>query len=186
MQPPSPSTVRFFDGKKLNAPKSPMLPTVLPLYFAPCACAQSSMTQRLMLRGDGQQPVVVDRMAVKMHADDAHRARRDERFDVVQVHDKGVVNVGEHRPGAEVDQRLHAGKRRVAGHDDFVARPDALELVQQIDDHRPGTAEDALGGAGVRGEFGFKRLRFLAEDVLAGADGAQRGFLDFGVHETFG
>ena len=45
MQPPSPSTVRFFDGKKLNAPKSPMLPTVLPLYFAPCACAQSSMTQ---------------------------------------------------------------------------------------------------------------------------------------------
>ena len=71
------------------------------------------------------------------------------------------------------------GKRRVAGHDDFVAGPDALELVQQIDNHRPGRAEDALRGAGVRGEFGFKGLAFLAEDVLAGADGAQRGFLDF-------
>jgi len=38
----------------------------------------------------------------------------------------------------------------------------------------------------VGGEFLFELLRFLAEDVLAGADGAQGGFLDLGVHETFG
>ena len=93
-----------------------------------------------------------------MHADDADGARRDERFDVRQIHDEGVVNVGEHRLGAEMHQRFHARKRRVAGHDDFVARPDALKLVQQIDDHRPRTAEDALRGAGVRGEFGFEGL----------------------------
>ncbi len=85
-----------------------------------------------------------------------------------------------------MDERFHGGKRRVAGHDDFVAGPDALELVQQIDNHRPGRTEHALRRAGMCGEFGFKCLRFLAEDVLAGANGAQRGFLDFGVHETFG
>ena len=124
-------------------------------------------------------------MAVKMHADDADGARRDQRFDVRQIHDERVVNVGEHRLRAEVDQRLHRRKRRVAGHDDFVARPDALELVRQINNHRPRTAEDGRGRAGVRGEFGFKRLGLGAEDVLAGADGAQRGLLDFRVHETF-
>ena len=124
-------------------------------------------------------------MAVKMHPDDADGARRDERFNVCQVHDEGVINVGEHRLGAEVNQRFHRRERRVAGDDDFVARSDALQLVQAINNHCPRTAEDALRGAGVRGEFGFKRGGFFTEDVLAGADGAQRGFLDFGVHETF-
>jgi hypothetical protein len=42
-----------------------------------------------------------------------------------------------------------------------------------------------LRGAGVRRELGLERAGFFAEDVLAGADGAQGGFLDFGVHETF-
>lgn len=129
--------------------------------------------------------VVVHRMSVKMHADDADGARRDERFDVRQIHDERVVNVREHRPRAEVDQRLHRRKRRVAGHDDFVARPDALNLVQQINNHRPRTAEDGRGRAGVRGEFSLERLGLGSEDVLTGADGAQRSFLDFRVHETF-
>ncbi len=84
-----------------------------------------------------------------------------------------------------MDQRFHRRKRRVAGHDDFVARADALKFVQQINNHRPRTAENALGRAGVHGEFSFKRLAFGSEDVLAGADGAQRGFLHFRIHETF-
>jgi hypothetical protein len=42
--------------------------------------------------------------------------------------------------------------------------------VQQIDNHRPRSAEDALLGAGVSGQFGFKGLAFLPQDVLAGAD----------------
>jgi hypothetical protein len=37
----------------------------------------------------------------------------------------------------------------------------------------------------MRGELGFKGLALGREDVLAGTDGAQRGFLDFRVHETF-
>ena len=110
----------------------------------------------------------------------------DQRFHMGQVHDIGVVNVGEHRPGAEMDQRFHAGKRRVAGNNDFVARSHALKLVQQIDDHGPGAAQHALRGAGMGGEFGLKGLGFLAQDVLAGADGPQRGLLHLGVHETFG
>ena len=44
---------------------------------------------------------------------------------------------------------------------------------------------DAVRAAGVRGKFGFECLRFFAEDVLTGADGAQRGFLDLIVDETF-
>ena len=44
--PPSPNVPRFLEGKKLNAPKWPIEPTFLPLYFAPWACAQSSMTHR--------------------------------------------------------------------------------------------------------------------------------------------
>ena len=44
---------------------------------------------------------------------------------------KRVVNVGEHRLRAEMNQRLHRRKRRVARHDDFVAGPNALQLVQQ-------------------------------------------------------
>jgi hypothetical protein len=85
-----------------------------------------------------------------------------------------------------MNERFHGRKRSVAGHDDFIARPDALELVQQIDNHRPGRAQDALRGAGVGGELGFKGLALGRQDVLAGADGAQRGLLDFGVHKTFG
>ena len=47
--------------------------------------------------------------------------------------------------------------------------PNALKLVQQEDDQRPGGAEDALLDAGVGGQFGLERLAFLAEDILAGA-----------------
>ena len=86
----------------------------------------------------------------------------------------------------QMDERFHGGKRGVAGHDDFVTGTDALELVQQINNHRPGRTKNALGGAGVGGQFGLKSLALGREDVLAGADGAQGGFLDFGVHETFG
>ena len=69
------------------------------------------MTHRFIFSRDGEQAVVVNRMAVKMHADDADGARRDERFDVRQIHDECVVNVGEHRLGAEVHQRFHASEK---------------------------------------------------------------------------
>ena len=42
--PASPNAPRFFVGKKLNAPKSPRLPTHRPCCVAPTACAASSMT----------------------------------------------------------------------------------------------------------------------------------------------
>jgi hypothetical protein len=37
----------------------------------------------------------------------------------------------------------------------------------------------------MRGELGFKGLALGREDVLAGANGAQRGLFDLRVHETF-
>ena len=138
-----------------------------------------------MLGSDGEHAVHVRRMAVKMHRNDADRARRDERFDVRDVHAKGVVNVGKDRRRAAMDQRLHGGKRGVRRDDDFVAGLEALRQVHHIDNHRPGRAEHAVLRAGVRGQFGFKRLAFLAQDILARTQGAQRRFLDFGVHETF-
>ena len=110
---------------------------------------------------------------------------RDGGFDLVEVHHVGVVHIHEHRPRPEVDKRFHRREGRVAGHDDFVARADALKLVQQIDNQRPGGAQDALLGAGISRQLGLKGLGFLAEDVLAGAQRAQGGLLDFRVNEAF-
>jgi hypothetical protein len=124
-------------------------------------------------------------MAVQVDSDNADGARTDERFNMIQIHDKGVIDVREHRARTEVNQWFYAGKCRVTRYDDFVARTDSLELVQEIDDHRPGTAENTLGRTSVRGKLPFKLVRFFTEDILAGTDGAQSGFLDFGTHEAF-
>ena len=62
---------------------------------------------------------------------------------------------------------------------------ESLGQVHHIDDHRPGGTEHAVLRAGVRGQFGFKRLAFLGQDILAGAQGAQGRFFNFRVHETF-
>ena len=44
IRPPSPAPPRFFDGKKLKQPNSPMLPTFFPWYCEPIDWAASSMT----------------------------------------------------------------------------------------------------------------------------------------------
>ena len=66
-----------------------------------------------MLRGDGKDAVKIHRMAVKMDRDDADRARRDERFDLVHLEAISVVDVGEHRFRAAMNERFHRGKRGV-------------------------------------------------------------------------
>ncbi len=124
-------------------------------------------------------------MAIKMNANNPDRPRRDERLHMGQIHHVGVVNIGKDRPGSEVNQRFHARKCRVAGHDDLVPGSDALELMQEINDHRPGTPQHALGRARVRRKFLFELLGFLPKNILAGADGSQRGFLHLGIYETF-
>ncbi len=125
-------------------------------------------------------------MPININRDDADGARGNRRFDLVEVQDIGVIHINEHGPGAEMDERFHRGKGGVAGHNDLVTRANPLKLVQQIDDQRPGRAEDALFGAGVGGQFSFKSLALLAKDVLAGAQGAQGSFLDFRIQETLG
>jgi hypothetical protein len=55
----------------------------------------------------------------------------------------------------------------VAGHNDFIARPNTLQLVQEINNHGPRAAQNALRRARMRGKLLFKLLRFFAEDVLA-------------------
>jgi hypothetical protein len=57
--------------------------------------------------------------------------------------------------------------------------------MQEINNHGPGTSQNTLRRARVRGEFLLKLVRFLAENILARADGSQRGFLDLGIYETF-
>src|SRR5690606_24539377 len=44
--PPSPPVVIILSWQKDQAATCPMEPADLPLYFAPCACAQSSITYR--------------------------------------------------------------------------------------------------------------------------------------------
>ena len=44
--PPSPPVVMILSWQNDHAPTCPMLPTDLPLYFAPCAWAQSSITHK--------------------------------------------------------------------------------------------------------------------------------------------
>jgi len=44
-----------------------------------------------------------------MHADDADRARRDERLGVIQIHTVSVVDVRKHRPRAEMNERSIEG-----------------------------------------------------------------------------
>ena len=46
IMPPSPNPPRFFDGKKLNAPRPPIVPTCWPPWVAPIDCAASSSTAR--------------------------------------------------------------------------------------------------------------------------------------------
>src|SRR5690625_3402167 len=45
--PPSPPVVMILSWQNDQAPTWPKLPTGLPLYKAPCACAQSSITNKL-------------------------------------------------------------------------------------------------------------------------------------------
>ena len=85
-----------------------------------------------------------------------------------------------------MNQRLHRRKGGVRRHDDFAVRLQSLREVEQIDDHRPGRAEDGVFGPGVSGEFGFERLAFLAQDILAGAQRAQGGLFNLRIHEALG
>jgi len=50
MSPPSPQAPKFFEGKKLNAPASAIVPNFFFLNEAPKACAVSSTIKRFLLR----------------------------------------------------------------------------------------------------------------------------------------
>ena len=101
------------------------------------------------------------------------------------VQAKGVVNIHEDRFGAAMNERLHRRNGRVRRDDDLVAGFEALRQVHHIDDHRPGRTQHAVLRAGVRGQFGFEGLAFLAQDILARTQGAQRRFFNFRIYETF-
>ena len=139
-----------------------------------------------MLRGEREHAVEVRGVAVEMHRDHADRARRDERLDLLDVQTVAVVDVGENRPGAAVNERFQGRKGGVRRHDNFIARLQSLRQVKQIDNHRPRRTEDGVFGAGVSGQLGLEGLAFLAENVLAGAQRAQRGCFDLFVNEAFG
>ena len=53
----------------------------------------------------------------------------------------GVVDVAEDGPGADMDHRLDAGKRRQRRDEDFIAGLEALGDMQEMHGGRPGTGE---------------------------------------------
>ena len=73
----------------------------------------------------------------------------------------------------------------MARDDDFVARPHALQLMEQIDDQGRRGAEHAMGGAGVGGQLGLEGLGLFAQDVLSGAQRAQSGLFHLGSEGAF-
>ena len=127
--PPSPATM-FFVSWKLNAASCPKPPQRLPLYVEMIACAASSITSKLMSRGDLEDRIHRTRDAGVMHRDDRTGPWRDRGLDLALIQVQRVrADVDEHRPGAAQHERVggrHEGERR---HDDFVARPDSASIA---------------------------------------------------------
>ena len=74
-----------------------MLPTGRPLYFAPCACAASSITTRPWLPRDFHDRVHVRRLTVEMHRQNRFGARRDRRLNRARIHGERARD--RYRPG---------------------------------------------------------------------------------------
>ena len=61
---------------------------------------------KVMALRDFHHRVEVRGMAVQMHGNDSHRARRDRRFDQFRVDAVGVVDIDKRGLGAAMEHRL--------------------------------------------------------------------------------
>ena len=101
---------------------------------------------------------------------------------VLGVDGVGIVDVTEDRSRPGMDHRLDAGKGCQRGHQDLVAGLEfaghGLGHVQQVDGGRPGTGQDDVLHAEVRGQFLLERLALGAEDIVAALDDLQDSAVD--------
>ena len=110
--------------------------------------------------------VHVGRLAVQVHRQDDLGARRDGRLDQRRVDVVGArIGLHRHRRGAALADGQPGGDVGVAGHDDFVARPDAHGAQGQVQGVQAVGDADAVGGAAVGGVFAFEGFDFGTADV---------------------
>ena len=134
-----------------------------------------------VLAGNGQNCVHIGGLTVEMHRQDDFGARGDGGLDARRVDVVGaLVRLHRHRRRAALADGQPGGDVGVAGHDDFVARPDVHGAQGQVQRIQAVGHADAVGGAAVSGIFGFEGVHFRAEDVPAGADDARNSFVQFG------
>ena len=109
-------------------------------------------------------------------------ARRDGRLDARGVDVVGaLVRLHRHRRGAALADGQPGGDVGVAGHDDFVTRPDVHGAQCQMQGIQAVGHADAVGGAAVGGELGLEGIDLGAEDEPAAADNAGDGLVNFGL-----
>ena len=107
-------------------------------------------------------------------------ARRDGRLDARGVDVEGaLVRLHRHRRGPALADGQPGGDVGVAGHDDFVARPDVHGAQRQMQGIQAVGHAHAVGGAAVGGVVGLEGIDLGAEDEPAGADHAGNGFVQF-------
>ena len=97
------------------------MPTILPLYFAPCACAASSTSGNLCFLQIARTGSRSNGLAVQMHRHDGPGAWCDGAFDEFRIKiERGVVNIHIDRFGADVGNRPTGGHECERRGDDFI------------------------------------------------------------------
>ncbi len=143
---------------------------------------------QIVLVGDGVQAVHVDRQARQVDRDDGLGARRDGRFQLVQVDVAGErVDVGKYRRGAHFDDHVGGGNPRYRRGDHFVAGTDTGDAQRDLHGAGAGIEGTYRTAAEVFGQLGFQCGHFRAAGDPAGAqhfaDGGDGGFVDAGFGE---
>ena len=96
------------------------------------------------------------------------------------------VRLHRHRRGAALAHGQPGGDVGVAGHDDFVARPDVHGAQGQMQGVQAVGHADAVGGAAVGGVVGLEGIDLGAEDVAAGGQHAGDGRVNLGLEFLVG
>jgi hypothetical protein len=108
-------------------------------------------------------------LAIEMDGQHGRRARPDRRPGGVGIDEPRVgPDVAEDRGGPDVGDGQGRGEEGVAGHDDLVARADAVGLEHQSQRGGSRGDADAVGHLAVGGELRLERLELGAQRVGTG------------------
>ena len=133
-----------------------------------------------MLAGNGQNFVHICGLTVEVHGKDDFGARGDGCLDAGGVDIEGaLVRLHRHRRGPALADGQPGGDVGVAGHDDFVTRPDVHCAQRQMQGIQAVGYAYAVGGFAIGGVVGLEGIHLGAEDEPAGTDNAGNGFVEF-------